>query len=111
LSNDFLKCNKNLLIAQLKKDRLDMGEAEIWDCILNWSIAQANVSSDSNNWSADDIATLKMIIAEVAPHLRLFYMKQPDFLEREPIMEKLLPESLHKVLKQFYLANGNNQNI
>ncbi|CAG8570090.1 4313_t:CDS:2 [Paraglomus brasilianum] len=111
LSNDFLKCNKNLLIAQLKKDRLDMGEAEIWDCILNWSIAQANVSSDSNNWSADDIATLKMIIAEVAPHLRLFYMKQPDFLEREPIMEKLLPEALHKVLKQFYLANGNNQNI
>jgi len=111
LSKDFRKCNKNLLVAQLKKDRLDMGEAEIWDCVLNWTIAQASVSSDSKNWNAYDIATLKKIIVEIIPHLRLFYMKQTDFVEREPIMEQLLPESLHKVLKRFYLSNGHNQNI
>ncbi|CAG8535838.1 5539_t:CDS:2 [Paraglomus occultum] len=110
LSNDFLKCNKDLLIKQLEKDRLDMDEADIWDCILNWTIAQANVSADSKNWSADDIATLKDMIAEMVPHLRLFYMKQTNFAEREPIMEKLLPESLYRALKQFYSSNGSNQN-
>ena len=74
-SNDIALLPKETLITLLKSDELGMDEDDIWISAIQWSIRQVpelRLGNDPNDWSSNDINTVKDIIADFIPHIRFF---------------------------------------
>src|SRR6185312_1421924 len=72
-SNDLATLPKETLITLLKNDELSMDEDDIWMSVIQWATKQVpelKLGDDIDNWSSNDLDTVKDIIADFIPHIR-----------------------------------------
>src|SRR6185312_5444607 len=89
---------KESLITLLKNDELDIDEDDILTSVIQWATKQVPELelSDINNWSSDDLNTVKETMADCIPHIRFFNISSDNIM----LYEDLLPKKLrHDVLK------------
>src|SRR6185369_1885516 len=105
-SNNFATLPKETLINLLKNDDLSMEEDDIWMLVMQWATKQVpelELGNDLNidNWSSNDINTVKDIIADCIPHIRFFNMS-PD---KALLFDDLLPRKLRRDILNCQMKN------
>jgi len=102
-SNDIACLPKETLITLLKNPDLDMNDDDIWTSVVQWAIKQSpGLENDPDNWSSNDINTIKDIIADCIPHIRVFNIP----LESIILYAELLPRKLRRDIMNHH-AEGN----
>src|SRR6185312_14088484 len=71
--------------------------------VVQWAIKQSpELESDPDNWSPNDINTIKDTIADCIPHIRFFNIS----LKSVALYNDLLPRKLHRDIMNYH-AEGN----
>src|SRR6185369_6503116 len=96
-SNNFATLPKEILINLLKNDDLSMEEDDIWMSVVQWATKQVpelelGNDLDIDDWSSDDINTVKDVITDCIPHIRFFNMSTDKAL----LFDDLLPRKLRR---------------
>ena len=92
-SNDIATLPKESLITLLKNDELDIDEDDLWMSVIQWATKQVSgreLGNDIDNWSSNDINTVKETIADCIPHIRFFSVSSNSIM----LYNELLPKKL-----------------
>ncbi|GBC03004.1 hypothetical protein RclHR1_04930001 [Rhizophagus clarus] len=104
-SDKFINLKAPLLKLLLTRDDLSLDEIEIWDNLLNWSLAQnPTISHDTTKWSKEDIIVMERSLHGFVPLVRFYYISSDDFIEKVYPLKKLLPEDLVDGLVKFHIT-------
>ena len=93
-SEDFISLQENALISLIKRDDLQMEEVKIWNYVIKWGIAQnPGLSSDPEEWSNENILTLKTTLKNCLPLIRYFHMSNKDIFDKVKPYKNILEEN------------------
>ena len=107
-SNNLLSLPKETLITLLQKDDFNMKEGDIWMSVIRWAIGQiSGLKNDPNNWSADEISTIKGLVADYIPHIRFVDIPYEELCEKFVLYDELLPAKLRHDILFHHLQNKN----
>src|SRR6185312_937381 len=96
-SNDIATLPKKSLITLLKNDELDIDEDDILMSVIQWATKQVPELelNDIENWSFNDLNTVKETMTDYIPHIRFFSISSKNIM----LYWNLLPRKLcHDVL-------------
>ncbi|RIB00056.1 hypothetical protein C2G38_1358562, partial [Gigaspora rosea] len=94
-SEDFTSIKENALVSIIKRDDLQMKEANIWKHVIKWGIAQnSDLASDLKNWTNENFLTLKNILKNCLPHIRYFQMSAEDIIDNVRPYQQILEKDL-----------------
>ncbi|RIB17216.1 hypothetical protein C2G38_1450597 [Gigaspora rosea] len=104
-SEDFISLQENALISLIERDDLQMEEVKIWNYVIKWGIAQnPGLSSDPEEWSNENILTLKTTLKNCLPLIRYFQISGDDLYEYFQPYQQILEKSLWKDLVKKHTA-------
>ncbi|RIA86131.1 hypothetical protein C1645_741087 [Glomus cerebriforme] len=106
-SNEFLLLDKSILSLILNQDFLDVKEEiQIWNYILKWGIAQMPSSQlilkTINNWSQEEINTLKEILYDFIPLIRWLDIPLNDIMNKVAPYSNILPKGFCREIFNFH---------
>ncbi|RIB17212.1 hypothetical protein C2G38_2037920 [Gigaspora rosea] len=82
-----------------------MEEVKIWNYVIKWGIAQnTGLSSDPEEWSNENILTLKTTLKNCLPLIRYFQISGDDLYEYIQPYQKILEKNLWKDLVKKHMA-------
>ncbi|GES98579.1 hypothetical protein GLOIN_2v1788665 [Rhizophagus clarus] len=111
-AKDFNSVSENILVSVLQRDDLGMQEAEIWNKVIQWGIANtSNLKGNVTNWKKEDFMVLEKTMHRVIPLLRLFQMSSADYCHKVRPYKQLFPKNLQEDLLCYYLANDQPKSI
>ena len=94
-SNNLSSLPKETLITLLQNDDLNMKEGDIWMAVIEWAIGQVpGLTNDPNNWSPDEVNTIKGLVADCIPHVRFVDIAYEELFEKFVLYLELLPRKL-----------------
>ncbi|GBB95119.1 hypothetical protein RclHR1_02480018 [Rhizophagus clarus] len=115
-SEDFSTFEESLLLPLLSRDDLQTEEIEIWDHLIQWGIAQMNLSSsnefddsslvqpvDVSKWENKDFKELQRILKNCIPLIRFFEISSSDFYDKVWPFNSILPKDLREDIIKFHL--------
>ncbi|CAG8616992.1 7847_t:CDS:2 [Paraglomus occultum] len=103
-SPSFTSLDESMLILLLKRNDLGMEEAEIWDHLLQWGIAQnPGLSSDISTWGDEEWSLLEATLYQYVPLVRFFNIPSADFSRKVRPYKRILPKGLFEDLISHYL--------
>ena len=109
-SNDFHSLKKSLLLSILKRDDLDMKEAEIFEHVIQWGIAQTTLPKELKQWRDEHFQTLQNTLQECLPLIRFYHISSIDFYHKVKPFARILPGTLYEDLLHHYLVPGSHEN-
>src|SRR6185369_10247007 len=101
-SNDLAILPKKTLITLLKSDELSMDEDDILMSVVQWATKQEpelELGDDPNDWSSDDINTVKGSISDCILHVRFSSMSFKKVIQ----YNALLPEKLRYDVLNYHM--------
>src|ERR1044072_1763992 len=79
-SSYFTSLPEKYIVQIIKRDDLQMKEAEIWEHVLKWGLAQnSTLLPDSNTWSDEDFKAMENTLCRCLPSIRLFSLSSREF--------------------------------
>ncbi|RHZ73608.1 hypothetical protein Glove_230g208 [Diversispora epigaea] len=100
-SVEFTSLQESALVSILKRDDLQMKESEIWDYVIKWGTAQNfTLPEKFEEWSDENIMTLKTTLQQCLPLIRYFHISNSDFKNKIEPYEKILDKQILNDLKQ-----------
>ena len=103
-SVDFVSIPEKSLVTLIQSDNLQMKDAQVWEYIIKWGIAQnPELSSDFSNYSKDDFDILKNTLQQFIPLIRFYNLNSREFTEKVLPYKKVLPKELYKDLNKTFL--------
>ena len=73
----FTSLPEKTLVQIIKRDDLQMKEAEIWEHVLKWGLAQnSTLLPDPNTWSVEDFKTMENTLQHCLPSIRFFSLSR-----------------------------------
>ncbi|RIB17215.1 hypothetical protein C2G38_1450578 [Gigaspora rosea] len=104
-SEDFISLQENALISLIERDDLQMEEVKIWNYVIKWGIAQnPGLSSDPEEWSNENILTLKTTLKNCLPLIRYFQISGDNLYEYIQPYQQILEKNLWKDLVKKHMA-------
>ena len=101
-SNDIACLPKETLVTLLKNPDLDMNDDDIWMSVVQWAVKQSpGLENNPDDWSADDINTIKDIVADCIPFIRFFNISLKSIV----LYNDLLPRKLCRDVMNYH-ADG-----
>ncbi|RIB17213.1 hypothetical protein C2G38_2037922 [Gigaspora rosea] len=83
-----------------------MEEVKIWNYVIKWGIAQnPGLSSDPEEWSNENILTLKTTLKNCLPLIRYFQISGDDLYEYIQPYQQILEKNLWKFSQKTYAPN------
>ena len=69
------------------------------------------LANDPNNWSANDVNTIKGLVTDCIPHVRFLDISCEELFEKFVLYDELLPRKLRNDILAYHLQNkkGNSQ--
>ncbi|GES83722.1 carbohydrate-binding module family 13 protein [Rhizophagus clarus] len=108
-SPDFTSISKKGLISLIQHDEIQMSEAQVWDHVLKWGIAQnPGLPSDPSSYSNDDFNTLKDTLKQCITFIKFTKLTSIEFLNKVYPYKKIIPEELFDDSIKYFLGNPNN---
>ncbi|GBB83196.1 hypothetical protein RclHR1_00010078 [Rhizophagus clarus] len=106
-SLDFTLLPENSLISLIKRDDLQMKEVEIWEHVLNWSLAKnPSIILDPDTWSDNDFKAIENTLQHCLPLIRFFSLSSEEFVRKVHPYKKLLKPQLYDELFKSYLDSN-----
>src|ERR1043165_8221917 len=103
-SSYFTSLPEKYIVQIIKRDDLQMEEAEIWEHVLKWGLAQnSTLLPDSNTWSVEDFKTMENTLQHCLPSIRFFSLSSREFSQYVRPYKKLLNNQLYEDLSDSYL--------
>ncbi|RHZ73586.1 hypothetical protein Glove_230g165 [Diversispora epigaea] len=100
-SAEFTSLHESALTSILKRDDLQMEESEIWDYLIKWGTAQnPTLPAKLEEWSDENIMTLKTTLQQCLPLIRYFHIPNLDVVYKIKPYKKILDKQLWNDLKQ-----------
>ncbi|EXX65413.1 uncharacterized protein OCT59_025354 [Rhizophagus irregularis] len=111
LSFNFTSLSERSLISLIKKDDLQMKEAEIWEHVLKWGLAQnPTLILDPETWSDDDFETMKNTLQNCLPLIRFFSLSSREFSQKVRPYQKVLKRELYENLVDSFMDPDSKPN-
>ncbi|CAB4431882.1 unnamed protein product [Rhizophagus irregularis] len=105
-SLDFTSLSETSLISLIKKDDLQMKEAEIWEHVLKWGLEKnPTLLPDPTTWSDDDFKIMENTLQYCLSLIRFFSLSSIDFSRKVHPYKKLLKQRLYEELLGSYLVS------
>ncbi|RHZ81863.1 hypothetical protein Glove_117g78 [Diversispora epigaea] len=99
-ADDFTSLPESILISILKKDNLQMKEAEIWNHVIKWGISQnPTLPTNLGEWSEQNIITLKTTLQQCLPYIRYFHLSANEVRDSIKPYKRILDKQLWKDIK------------
>ncbi|RHZ73653.1 hypothetical protein Glove_230g122 [Diversispora epigaea] len=100
-STEFTSLHESALVSILKRDDLQMKESEIWDYMIKWGTAQNPTFPEKlEEWSDENIMTLKTTLQQCLPLIRYFHIPNSDVVYKIKSYKKILDKQIWNDLKQ-----------
>ena len=110
-TNNILCLPKKTLINLLQNDDLNMKEGDIWMSVIEWAVGQVpGLANNPNNWSADEINTVKGLITDCVPHVRFVDIDHEELYEKFVLYDELLSPKLRHDIFAHYLHKTQQHN-
>ncbi|RHZ85355.1 hypothetical protein Glove_66g165 [Diversispora epigaea] len=104
-SSDFAFLPESSLVSLLKRDDLQMKEAEIWDYVIKWGIAQnPTLPTNLGDWTKGNFLTLKTTLQQCLPHIRYFHITNIEIYDKIRPFKKILDKQLWEDINQHIVA-------
>ncbi|RIB29941.1 hypothetical protein C2G38_2027318 [Gigaspora rosea] len=104
-SEDFTSTRENAIVSLIEQDDLQMEEVKIWKYIIKLGIAQnPGLSTNPEDWSNENILSLKTTLKNCLPLIRYFQISGEDIYEHIQPYSKILEENLWKDLIKRHMA-------
>ncbi|RHZ66617.1 hypothetical protein Glove_306g82 [Diversispora epigaea] len=108
-NSDFTSLPESALISLLKRDDLQIEEANIWEYTIKWGIARnSTLPINLEEWTHENFLILKTTLQQCLPYIRYFHIPGNDILDKVEPYKKILDKQLWKDLKQYFHIPGND---
>ena len=96
-SDSLMSLSKDTLITLLRHDELNMKEIDIWTSVMEWATKQVSgLVNEPDDWSSEDVTTIKAIVSDCIPHIRFFNLTSEDFQKKVVPYDELLTKELRR---------------
>ncbi|KAG9296960.1 hypothetical protein G9A89_003674 [Geosiphon pyriformis] len=98
-SDEFTSVEKDILLALLQRNDLEMEEVDLWNHVIRWGAAQTqDLENWCGQWNEDGFSKLHDILEDFIPLLRFFEMSPAEFYDHVRPYKPLLPKELYEDL-------------
>jgi hypothetical protein len=105
-SPNFSLIPESLLISLIQNRNVQFNEAQVWEHVIKWGLAQnPELSSNIESYSKDDFNTLKNTLRKCIPLIKFHNLTSKEFSEKVLPYKKLFPKELYKSLLKDFLNN------
>ncbi|CAG8605283.1 8756_t:CDS:2 [Funneliformis mosseae] len=103
-ADDFTTIKHDILLDLLIKDTHSLETIEVWDKLIEWSVAQSNglLPSDATTWSADNISTFGNLIQPFISHINFKAMNPSDFHQKIKPFKKIFDKDRYIEILEYY---------
>ncbi|GBB92837.1 hypothetical protein RclHR1_20630003 [Rhizophagus clarus] len=109
-STDFTSISEKVLISLIKHDKIQISEAQVWEHVLEWGIAQnPGLPSDPSNYSNDDFNTLKDTLKRCITFIKFNKFTSKEFLDNAYPYKKIFPKELYENSIKYFLGRPEPQ--
>src|SRR3954447_24523962 len=103
-SPSFTSISEKSLVSLILHDNLRMSEAQVWEYVLKWGLAQnPGLPSDITSFSKDDFSVLKNTLQRCIPFISFYNFTSKEFFSNVFPYKKLLSKELSKDLLSHFL--------
>ncbi|CAG8591227.1 2081_t:CDS:2 [Acaulospora colombiana] len=107
-AEDFVNMNQVTLISILKKKFLIIREIELWDKLVEWTIAQVpSLSSDLESWTPEDFITFGKIVQSFLPYVNFSLVSHEDFNKKVRPFKRSFGDDLYARILEHHLSQLN----
>jgi hypothetical protein len=101
---DFTLFSEKFLVQLIQRDDLRVKEAEIWENVLKWGLAQnPTLIPDPDTWTDNDFEMMKNTLQHCLPLIRFFSLSSEEFSQKVHPYKKLLKPKLYDELLKSHL--------
>ncbi|KAG9285189.1 hypothetical protein G9A89_004404 [Geosiphon pyriformis] len=98
-SDEYIHVEKDILLALLRRNDLEMEEVDLWKHVVRWAVAQTqDLENMSSQWNEDDFSKLHDTLEDFIPLIRFFEITLADFYDHVRPFKLLLPNKLYEDL-------------
>ncbi|CAG8686041.1 5496_t:CDS:2, partial [Acaulospora colombiana] len=102
-SEQFAQTNEEILMTLLKRDDLVMKEIAIWEGLIQWGIAQTQMSEEKfTQWSKKHFSALGKTLKKFLPTIRFFQISSEDIYRKVLPYRQMLPHQLVEELVNYH---------
>ncbi|GBB87263.1 hypothetical protein RclHR1_01370022 [Rhizophagus clarus] len=112
-SMDCISLPEKSLISLIRKDDLQMKEAEVWEHVLKWGLAQCQDQTlipEPEAWTDDDFKIVKNKLQNCLPLIRFFSLSSKEFLHKVRPYKKLFEQQSYESLLNSYMDPDSEPN-
>ena len=110
-SLDFTSLSEKSLVSLIKRDDLQMKEAEVWEHVLKWGLEKnPTLLPDPAIWSDNDFKSMENTLQHCLPLIRFFSLSSDDLSQKIRPYKKLLKDELYEDLLYSYLDSNSKPN-
>ncbi|KAF0424741.1 btb/poz domain-containing protein 19-like [Gigaspora margarita] len=107
-TEDFINIDQSTLISILKKKFLIMREIELWEKLVEWSIAQnISLTKDIDLWTFDDFTTFGNIVSPFIPHINFALISPSEFDKKVRPYKQSFGNDSYAQLWEYHLSQLN----
>ncbi|CAI2169182.1 6162_t:CDS:2 [Funneliformis geosporum] len=104
-STDFINIDQDSLISLLQMRYLIRREIELWDKIVEWSIAQvSSLSRIIENWTLEDFSIFGNIISPFIPYINFSLIRPNEFASKVRIFRRSFGDECYAKLLELHLS-------
>jgi hypothetical protein len=108
-AKDFTKIKREILLDILIKNNHSLNPIEIWDKIIEWSIAQSNeLTTDIIKWNNNNILTCKTLIQQFIPYVNFSEIEPSDFFQKIKPLKNIFDDKIYTKMLEYYFLNHMN---
>src|ERR1051325_6784672 len=95
-SLDFTSLSEKSLISLIRRDDLQMDEADVWERVLKWGLEKnPTLILDPLTWSDNDLKAMENTLQNCLPLIRFFSLSSEDYFQKVRSYKKLLKRQLY----------------
>ncbi|RIA90995.1 BTB/POZ protein [Glomus cerebriforme] len=107
-ANDFITIKREILLEIVTRNNLPLNPIEIWDKLMEWSIAQSDneLPSDITRWTDHNVSTFKISIQPFIPHINFQGISRVDFFQKIKPFKNIFDHNFYIKILEYYCFNN-----
>ncbi len=107
-ANDFTTIKQEVLldILDIMKNNHVLKQIEVWDKLIEWTIAQTDeLPSDITKWTAENVTTFGILIQPFIPRIEFKEITPSDFFKKIKPFKEIFDNDFYVKLLEYYSFN------
>ncbi|PKY55473.1 hypothetical protein RhiirA4_548755 [Rhizophagus irregularis] len=107
-AGDFATIGQEYLIEFLTKNGDTLRQIEVWDKLMEWTIAKSNskLPSDVTKWTNNNVTTFGTLIQPFISHINFQKISRLDFFQKIKPFKSIFDDKLYVKIIEYYCFNS-----